>query len=84
MTRLVTAEAAAESSSNVGSYSSSALHNDPRRWFVLAAVCFALTSIVLDNTILNVALPSIEQDLEAGPAELQAIINAQTGPPDWW
>lgn len=47
----------------------------PRKWAILVAVCFALTSIVLDNSILNVAVPSIEDGLGAGPAALQAIIN---------
>lgn len=49
---------------------------DPRRWVILGAVCVALAIIVVDNTILNVALPSIEEDLGAGPAVVQAIVNS--------
>ncbi|MEU9607976.1 MFS transporter [Streptomyces sp. NPDC048057] len=49
---------------------------DPRRWVILGAVCVALTVIVVDNTVLNVAIPTIEDDLGAGPAELQAVVNA--------
>lgn len=52
------------------------VQTDPRRWVILAAVCAALTAIIVDNTILNVAVPTIEHDLGATPAELQAIINA--------
>ncbi|MDA3648953.1 MFS transporter [Saccharopolyspora indica] len=47
-----------------------------RRWVVLAAVCVALAVIVVDNTILNVAIPTIEDDLAASTAQLQAVVNS--------
>lgn len=59
----------------VGPDASKPVASSRRRWVILAAVCFALTSIVLDNSILNLAVPSIEDALGAGPAQLQAIIN---------
>src|SRR6266496_2109500 len=34
-----------------------------RKWWTLGAMCFALFMIMLDNTVVNVALPSIERDL---------------------
>lgn len=38
-----------------------------RKWWTLAALSFALFMIMLDNTIVNVALPSIQRDLAIGP-----------------
>ncbi len=35
------------------------------RWWTLGAMCFALFMIMLDNTVVNVALPSIQRDLHA-------------------
>jgi len=45
-----------------------------RKWFTLAAVSFGLFMIMLDNTVVNVALPSIERDLHADLSELQWIV----------
>ena len=39
------------------------LAEENRKWWTLAAVAFALFMIMLDNTVVNVALPSIERDL---------------------
>ena len=49
-----------------------------RRWWTLAVVSLALLTISLDNTILNVALPSISTDLGATGGELQWIVDAYT------
>jgi EmrB/QacA subfamily drug resistance transporter len=45
-----------------------------RKWWTLAAVSFGLFMIMLDNTVVNVALPSIQEDLGAGLSELQWIV----------
>ncbi len=45
-----------------------------RRWWTLAAVSFGLFMIMLDNTVVNVALPSIQRDLEIGLSELEWIV----------
>jgi EmrB/QacA subfamily drug resistance transporter len=45
-----------------------------RKWWTLAAVSFGLFMIMLDNTVVNVALPSIQDDLGAGLSELQWIV----------
>ncbi len=47
-----------------------------RKWWTLGAVSFTLFMIMLDNTIVNVALPSIQRDLGASLSELQWTINA--------
>lgn len=47
-----------------------------RRWWTLAVVSLALLTISLDNTILNVALPSIGGDLGASGGQLQWIVDA--------
>ena len=55
-----------------------ALNESNRRWWTLAAMCFALFMIMLDNTVVNVALPSIKADLEASYATLEWTVNAYT------
>jgi EmrB/QacA subfamily drug resistance transporter len=47
---------------------------DRRKWWTLAAVSFGLFMIMLDNTVVNVALPSIQDDLRTGLSELQWIV----------
>jgi EmrB/QacA subfamily drug resistance transporter len=49
---------------------------DNRRWATLIVVCFAQLMIVLDVTIVNVALPSIQQDLHFSQANLTWVVNA--------
>lgn len=46
-----------------------------RRWFTLATLCLSLLIIVMDNTILNVAIPSLVRELGATNSELQWIID---------
>ena len=47
-------------------------------WVVLVLICFAQFMVVLDATVVNVALPSIQKDLGLSEANLQWIINAYT------
>ena len=42
----------------------------PRRWAILAVLVVSLLIVVLDNTILNIALPTIQRDLQASQSEL--------------
>ncbi len=51
-------------------------HN--RRWWTLGAMCFALFMIMLDNTAVNVALPSIQKDFGASLSSLEWTVNAYT------
>jgi EmrB/QacA subfamily drug resistance transporter len=48
---------------------------DPRRWWTLAVLCLSLLVIGLDNTILNVALPTLQRDLDASTSQLQWIVD---------
>jgi EmrB/QacA subfamily drug resistance transporter len=47
-----------------------------RRWWTLGALCFALFMIMLDNTVVNVALPAIRKDLGVTQAELEWTVAA--------
>ena len=47
-----------------------------RRWYTLAVLCMSLIVITIDNSILNVALPTIVRDLGASGSDLQWIIDA--------
>jgi EmrB/QacA subfamily drug resistance transporter len=47
-----------------------------RKWWTLAAVAFGLFMIMLDNTIVNVALPSIERDLHMSISSLEWVVTA--------
>jgi EmrB/QacA subfamily drug resistance transporter len=52
--------------------------DDNRKWWTLGAMCFALFMIMLDNTVVNVALPSIQRDLGASISGLEWTINGYT------
>jgi EmrB/QacA subfamily drug resistance transporter len=47
-----------------------------RQWWTLAAVTFGLFMIMLDNTVVNVALPSMQDDLGISQAGLEWVVNA--------
>src|SRR5688572_18299622 len=51
---------------------------DPRRWRILAVLAVAQFMVVLDATIVNVALPSIRADLGFDATNLQWVVNAYT------
>ena len=55
-----------------------AITEQNRKWWTLGAMCFALFMIMLDNTVVNVALPSIQNDLGASLSALEWTINAYT------
>jgi EmrB/QacA subfamily drug resistance transporter len=50
--------------------------SDLRRWVALVVVCLGQLMIVLDSTIVNVALPAIQRDLHFTQADLTWIVNA--------
>ncbi|HET6311996.1 MAG TPA: MFS transporter [Candidatus Nitrosotalea sp.] len=50
--------------------------SDRRRWLTLVVVCFGQLMIMVDATIVNVALPSIQRDLHFTPATLTWVVNA--------
>ncbi|WP_239081667.1 MFS transporter [Streptomyces sp. SID9727] len=49
---------------------------DPRRWWVLGVLSLALFVIVLNNSLLNVALPSMRRDLGASIGETQWVVDS--------
>ncbi len=51
-------------------------HVHARRWLILATLCISLLIIALDNTILNVAIPSMIEDLHASNSDIQWILDA--------
>jgi EmrB/QacA subfamily drug resistance transporter len=53
-----------------------AIDAERRRWLALAAMCLTQLMIVLDTTIVNVALPTIQADLGFSQADLTWVINA--------
>jgi EmrB/QacA subfamily drug resistance transporter len=52
------------------------LASETKKWWTLGAVAFALFMIMLDNTVVNVALPSIQRGLGASLSELEWVVNA--------
>ncbi len=52
--------------------------DDNVKWWTLVAACFALFMAILDNLVVNVALPTISEELDASAGQLQWIISAYT------
>src|SRR5262249_32068371 len=48
--------------------------DENRKWWTLAAVAFGLFMIMLDNTVVNVALPSIKNSLDLSISELEWVV----------
>src|SRR6201987_798001 len=49
-----------------------------RRWWILAVLCLSVLLVVVDNTIVNVALPTISRDLRASTSALQWVVDGYT------
>jgi EmrB/QacA subfamily drug resistance transporter len=49
-----------------------------RRWIALGVLCLSLLLAVVDNTIVNVAIPTLNRDLGASTTQLQWIVDAYT------
>jgi EmrB/QacA subfamily drug resistance transporter len=50
--------------------------DDRRRWVALVVLCAGFLMIILDQTIVNVALPSIQSDLHFSQSNLAWVVNA--------
>ena len=46
------------------------------RWFTLAVLSLSLVIIGIDNTVLNVAIPTLQREFEASASELQWMIDS--------
>src|SRR5215207_2394027 len=57
---------------------SNRVNDDNAKWYTLIAACFALFMAILDNLVVNIALPTISRDLDARNTELQWVISAYT------
>ena len=51
-------------------------NNNRQRWLALLVLCLGVLMIVLDTTIVNVALPSIKNDLKFSETSLVWVVNA--------
>ncbi|GAB3272491.1 DHA2 family efflux MFS transporter permease subunit [Kineosporia babensis] len=51
---------------------------DPRRWWMLVVLCLSVLLVTVDNTIVNVALPTLSSELDASTSGLQWIVDAYT------
>ncbi|KUN10245.1 MFS transporter [Streptomyces yokosukanensis] len=57
-------------------YSMSTSQGHPQRWLILGVICLAQLTVLLDNTVLNVAIPSLTHELHAATSDIQWMINA--------
>ncbi|MGW5420146.1 MFS transporter [Streptomyces sp. NPDC003943] len=48
----------------------------PQRWLILGVICLAQLTVLLDNTVLSVAIPSLTAELHASTSDIQWMINA--------
>jgi EmrB/QacA subfamily drug resistance transporter len=49
-----------------------------QRWWILGLMCLSLLVIIVDNSILNVAIPTLVRDLDASNSQLQWIVDSYT------
>ena len=55
-----------------------AITEENRKWWTLGAMCFALFMVMLDNTVVNIALPAIRAQFHASISNLSWTVNAYT------
>ncbi|WP_378732528.1 MFS transporter [Nocardia brasiliensis] len=48
---------------------------DPRRWWILGVLCLSLLVLMIDGTVLNLAIPSLIRELNATPSDVQWILD---------
>jgi EmrB/QacA subfamily drug resistance transporter len=49
-----------------------------RRWWILGVLCLSVLLVSVDNTIVNVALPTVSRELSASTSQLQWVVDAYT------
>jgi len=52
--------------------------DENRKWWTLGAMCLSMFMIMLDSTVVNVALPSIQKDLKTSVDQLEWVVNGYT------
>ena len=75
MTDTDAAASAASLSKSTPAASSAAVEADPRRWKALAVLALVQFMLILDVTVVNVALPNIQKDLHFGPTGLAWVVD---------
>ncbi|MEV5517439.1 MFS transporter [Streptomyces flaveolus] len=50
----------------------------PQRWLILSTLCLAVMLVLLDNTVLTVAIPSMTESLNASTSAIQWVMNGYT------
>ena len=70
-------ETPATATETASGQASAPIHND-RKWFGLAVIAIAQLMVVLDATIVNIALPSAQHDLGISDADRQWVVTAYT------
>ncbi|WP_326798495.1 MFS transporter [Streptomyces sp. NBC_01808] len=66
----------ADAAAGPGPGAAGAAEPDPKRWLILVVICVAQLMVVLDATIMNLALPSAQEDLGFSLANRQWIVTA--------
>ncbi|WP_308166754.1 MFS transporter [Nocardia albiluteola] len=66
----------AESAGWVSTEPTESPQRDPRRWWVLVALCLSLLVLMVDGTVLNIAIPPLIRELHATPSDVQWILDA--------
>ena len=66
------------SSTSIETVPTGAVQKDPRRWLALAVIGFSQLMVILDASIVNIALPSAQRDLGISDADRQWIVTAYT------
>ena len=51
-------------------------HGHPSRWLILSVLCTSLAVVIIGNSSLNVALPTISRELRASTSQLQWIVDS--------
>ncbi|MBF6327991.1 MFS transporter [Nocardia transvalensis] len=62
--------------SNAVRQTSDTAPRDPRRWWVLAVLCLSLLVLMIDGTVLNIAIPPLIEQLRATPSDVQWILDS--------
>ena len=66
------------SSPSTETLAAGAVAKDPRRWLALAVIASSQLMVILDASIVNIALPSAQRDLGISDADRQWVVTAYT------
>ena len=52
------------------------VHDGNAKWWTLGAACFGLFMAILDNLVVNIALPTLSEEMDASATQLQWVVSA--------